>query len=363
MSGSNPASGRVNREIWIDGRFVAWDDARVHLLSHSLQRGSLVFDYMSVHATSRGAAVFRLREHVQRFLRSIELVGLPLDAKAPELEAAVLDTVRRNPGATAVKICAYLPSIEEDVVPLDPQLTTTTGGIADVHFSRTRAGRIDVVTASGLIARSEDSGATWSALSPGPGEGAGSYSFARTEPATVYFVSGRYTGLSAYTIARDDPVPVVEFYNAILDHYFMTAAAEEAVGIDRGAAGPGWIRTGYSFKAWMTDVGAPAGVRPVCRFYGTPGIGPNSHFYTIDPDECAAVQRDHGWTLEATDVFFAYAPIDAGCADGRQPVRRAYNNRFAFNDSNHRYASDAAVYAQIRARGWLPEGVVLCAEP
>ena len=119
MSGTNPASGRVNREIWIDGRFVAWDDARVHLLSHSLQRGSLVFDYMSVHATARGAAVFRLREHVQRFLRSIELVGLPLDAKAPELEAAVLDTVRRNPGATAVKMCAYLPSIEVDVVPLD----------------------------------------------------------------------------------------------------------------------------------------------------------------------------------------------------------------------------------------------------
>jgi branched-chain amino acid aminotransferase len=112
-------SAPVDRLIWIDGEFRPWADATVHLLSHSLQRGSLCFDYMSVHATARGAAVFRLREHVQRFLHSVELVGLPLDAKAAELEAAVLETVRRNPGASAVKICAYLPSIEVDVVPLD----------------------------------------------------------------------------------------------------------------------------------------------------------------------------------------------------------------------------------------------------
>jgi branched-subunit amino acid aminotransferase/4-amino-4-deoxychorismate lyase len=112
-------TGPVNRQIWIDGEFRPWADAQVHVLSHSLQRGSLVFDYMSVHGSSRGAAVFRLREHVQRFLRSVELVGLPLDAKPAALEAAILETVRRNPGATAVKICAYLPSIEVDVVPLD----------------------------------------------------------------------------------------------------------------------------------------------------------------------------------------------------------------------------------------------------
>lgn len=112
-------SVRIDRQIWIDGQFRPWADATVHILSHSLQRGSLVFDYMSVHATARGAAVFRLREHVQRFLRSVELVGLPLEAKAAELEAAVLESVRRNPGAKAVKICAYLPSLEVDVVPLD----------------------------------------------------------------------------------------------------------------------------------------------------------------------------------------------------------------------------------------------------
>jgi branched-chain amino acid aminotransferase len=109
--------------IWWNGALVPWADARVHLLSHSLQRGSLVFDYLSVHETPRGAAVFRLREHVERFLRSAQLVGLPLALPAREIEAAIVATVRANPGSRAVKICALLPSLEVDVVPMDERVT------------------------------------------------------------------------------------------------------------------------------------------------------------------------------------------------------------------------------------------------
>jgi branched-chain amino acid aminotransferase len=118
MSGA----GGVSRKIWVDGALVPWEQATVHVLSHSLQRGSLVFDYMSVHETPRGAAVFRLRDHVERFLHSIALVGLPIARDAYELEAAILETVRVNPGATAVKVSAYLPSIEVDVVPMDERV-------------------------------------------------------------------------------------------------------------------------------------------------------------------------------------------------------------------------------------------------
>jgi branched-chain amino acid aminotransferase len=77
---------------------------------------------MSVHETPRGEAVFRLREHVERFLHSIELVGLPLRRSQAEIEAAILATVRVNPGARSVKVCAYLPSIEVDVVPMDDRV-------------------------------------------------------------------------------------------------------------------------------------------------------------------------------------------------------------------------------------------------
>jgi len=112
-----------DRLIWIDGELVPWERATVHVLSHSLQRGSLIFDYMSVHETPRGPAVFRLGDHVVRFLRSAELVGLPLALGQSELEAAVVETVRRNPGAKAVKLSGYLASIEVDVVPMDEHVS------------------------------------------------------------------------------------------------------------------------------------------------------------------------------------------------------------------------------------------------
>lgn len=112
-----------DRLIWVDGELVRWAQATVHVLSHSLQRGSLIFDYMSVHATPRGSGIFRLREHTERFMRSAELVGLPLELGVDALMQAIVTTVRANPGAKAVKMSAYLPSIEVDVVPQDPRLS------------------------------------------------------------------------------------------------------------------------------------------------------------------------------------------------------------------------------------------------
>ena len=113
------ASGSPDRTIWIDGEWVAWDAAQVHILSHSHQRGSLVFDYMSVQETAAGTAIFRLQDHVQRFLDSCRLIGLPQGFDAATIRRAVCDTVVANPGAKAVKVFAYLPAVEVDVVPLD----------------------------------------------------------------------------------------------------------------------------------------------------------------------------------------------------------------------------------------------------
>jgi branched-chain amino acid aminotransferase len=107
----------------LDGELVPWDRATVHLLSHSLQRGSLIFDFLSVHETSRGPAIFRLREHVERLLRSAELVGLPLRMREKEISEAVVLTVRANPGATVVKVNAFIGSVEVDVVPVDDRVS------------------------------------------------------------------------------------------------------------------------------------------------------------------------------------------------------------------------------------------------
>lgn len=116
----------------MDGELRPWTDATVHVLSHSMQRGSLVFDYMSVHelpgspgqvGLPAGPAIFRLREHVERFFGSCELMGLPVEPSPPALSAAIRATVRANPGARAVKVSAYFASIEVDVVPIDTHVT------------------------------------------------------------------------------------------------------------------------------------------------------------------------------------------------------------------------------------------------
>jgi uncharacterized protein (DUF1800 family) len=151
----------------------------------------------------------------------------------------------------------------------------------------------------------------------------------------------------------------VEYFNTTLGHYFMTADPAEMQSVESGGAGPGWVRTGGQFGVFSAATDA-AGLAAVCRFYGTPGVGPNSHFYTADAAECAQVKRDPGWLYEG--IAFYVAPVAAGaCSAGTTPVYRSYNNGFVRNDSNHRFTVDATVFAHSATFGYAPEGVVMCA--
>ena len=149
---------------------------------------------------------------------------------------------------------------------------------------------------------------------------------------------------------------VTEFFNAGLNHFFLTSNAAEAASIDAGGSGPGWTRTGNVFKS--------GGPNAVCRFYGVQAFGgPNGHFYTVDPAECDQVRLDPGWHFESLD-FAATPPGPGGaCPAGLQSVYRAYNHRFAEHDSNHRITASLAAYQQQVAAGWTGEGVVMCAQP
>ena len=113
----------IDRLIWLNGSLAPWESVTVHVLSHSLQRGSLVFDYMSVHETPRGPAIFRLDVHIERMLQSCALMGLPIEFSASEIRKGVLSAVRANPGAKAVKASAYFASVEVDVVPIDQRVS------------------------------------------------------------------------------------------------------------------------------------------------------------------------------------------------------------------------------------------------
>lgn len=149
---------------------------------------------------------------------------------------------------------------------------------------------------------------------------------------------------------------VTEYHNTILNHYFLSSTPEENASIDSGGAGPGWLKTGESFQAIPPNV--CYGSQRVFRFYGP---GPNSHFYTADPNECGALRtQKSGWNPEG--IAFGAALPQSGLCPSTQytPVYRLYNNRWMFNDSNHRYTIRTDIYQQMIAKGWVGEGVALC---
>ncbi|ABA58603.1 Glycosyl hydrolase, BNR repeat [Nitrosococcus oceani ATCC 19707] len=168
-------------------------------------------------------------------------------------------------------------------------------------------------------------------------------------------------------------VTVTEFFNVDLGHYFMTASPEDVAIIEAGGAGPGWERTGHTFKAW-SNLGSDVGVY-LCRFYGSVSPGPNSHFFTASPQECGflldlqaqtppTVPR---WNFEG-DAFMAIPAQGKGdaqhCPEAFVPVYRAYNNGFARGEeSNHRFVTDRTLLTPLLDQGWVDEGIAFCVPP
>ncbi|MCB1014157.1 MAG: aminotransferase class IV, partial [Acidimicrobiales bacterium] len=83
-------------KIWMDGGFVDWDDANVHILTHTLHYGCGVFEGIRAYQTSRGAAVFRLRDHIERLFNSAKIFMIDIPYTVDELCDATKELVRVN---------------------------------------------------------------------------------------------------------------------------------------------------------------------------------------------------------------------------------------------------------------------------
>lgn len=84
-------------KIWLDGKLVKWEDAKVHVLSHALHYGTGYFEGIRCYALSDGrSAVFRLKEHMRRLADSGRILGFPLPYSIAELEQATLEVIRAN---------------------------------------------------------------------------------------------------------------------------------------------------------------------------------------------------------------------------------------------------------------------------
>src|SRR5919107_281155 len=86
----------IVKEVWHDGEFIAWDDARVHVMSHVLHYGSSIFEGIRTYKTKRGPAIFRLREHMQRFMNSAKIYRMEHPWALAELCDAVTQLVKRS---------------------------------------------------------------------------------------------------------------------------------------------------------------------------------------------------------------------------------------------------------------------------
>lgn len=155
----------------------------------------------------------------------------------------------------------------------------------------------------------------------------------------------------------------VEFYNAALDHYFLSHIGAEIALLDAGVAIRGWTRTGQSFNVYSA---AGTDTSPVCRFYIPPGKG-DSHFYGRGTTECDATgAANPSFVNEDAQFFHVVLPAGGTCPAGTVAVYRVFSNRV---DANHRYMVDRGVRDQmVNDRHWLAEGdgpdlVVMCVPP
>lgn len=155
--------------------------------------------------------------------------------------------------------------------------------------------------------------------------------------------------------------PAREFHHTGIDHYFLAAGQGEIDNIVAGGAGPGWELTHHAFKVFrQTSPEVVSLARPVCRFYGLPAGGPNSHFFTAESAECEVVKRMGNWLYEG--IGFHVLPQRAAwsCGPGELKVMRAYNNRHMENDANHRFSTSDSTMREMQRRGWIVEGTAWC---
>jgi hypothetical protein len=163
------------------------------------------------------------------------------------------------------------------------------------------------------------------------------------------------------------PVTAVEFYNASLDHYFISALQPDIDALDSQRL-PGWMRTGLGFEVYPSQAAGGPGANPVCRIYIPPAQG-DSHFFSASPQECDETRAKFPtFEFESPAVFYIALPVTTGptagaCPAGTVPVYRVFDNRA---DANHRYTTDRSVRDAMVARGYIAEGygddaVIMCA--
>ena len=87
---------KSNLKVWLNGKMVGYGDAKVPILTHSLQYGSGIFEGIRAYKTESGPAIFRLSDHVRRFIETAKIYSVNLGYGAKEIENAIIEVVLQN---------------------------------------------------------------------------------------------------------------------------------------------------------------------------------------------------------------------------------------------------------------------------
>jgi branched-chain amino acid aminotransferase len=112
--------------IWMNGDFVPWEDAKVHVLTHGLHYGTGVFEGIRAYDTELGTAIFRHGDHLDRLFKSAELYHMPIPYGLEELRAATHELIGRNGlNACYIRPIAFRGYGEMGLFPLDAPVDVT----------------------------------------------------------------------------------------------------------------------------------------------------------------------------------------------------------------------------------------------
>jgi branched-chain amino acid aminotransferase len=124
--------------IYLNGDFVPWDQATVHVMTHGVGRGSVIFEVLRLENDGYRTVVFRLDEHVRRLFRSAGFLNLELSLTPKDIYHAVIETVKRNDVREGfIKIVAFSSSISFDILPPGEKLDVAVMVVEESDYSTT----------------------------------------------------------------------------------------------------------------------------------------------------------------------------------------------------------------------------------
>jgi branched-chain amino acid aminotransferase len=115
-----------DRIVYLNGEYIPWENATVHIMCHSFGRGSAIFEVISLHSTGSGPAIFRLEAHIDRLFRSAGLLDMELALSKEDFYEAVVETVKRNNLQRGyLKIICFYPEFSVEILPPQKQLSVS----------------------------------------------------------------------------------------------------------------------------------------------------------------------------------------------------------------------------------------------